>query len=159
MRHVYFSAENVEAPSKAPTLEAPSTPGLAKRPRAVILPSDVYFRHGKYSSSSDLNGFRQQQQQQPGVRLFGGRVVANSDVRSSSVDVGKVADYFLSSAKDISASSDSAMGGSIATASSVANSPLLLRSHFVECGPIGFYNGNCLIDVCTNIYIYIKQDT
>ena len=156
MRHVYFSAENVEAP----TLEALSTPGLAKRPRAVILPSDVYFRHGKYSSSSDLNGFRQQQQQQqPGVRLFGGRVVANSDVRSSSVDVGKVADYFLSSARDISASSDSAMGGSIATASSVANSPLLLRSHFVECGPIGFYNGNCLIDVGTNIYIYIKQDT
>ena len=141
MRHVYFSAENVEAP----TLEAPSTPGLAKRPRAVILPSDVYFRHGKYSSSSDLNGFRQQQQLQPGVRLFGGRVVANSDVRSSSVDVGKVADYFLSSAKDISASSDSAMGGSIATASSVANSPLLLRSHFVECGSIGFYYGNCLI--------------
>ena len=120
----HISAENIEAPSKAPTLEAPSTPGLARRPRAVILPSDMYFRHGKYSSSSDLNGFRQ-----PGVRLFGGQVAGGcSDIRSSSVDVGKAAaDYFLSPAKDISASSDSAMGGSIATASSVANSPLLLR--------------------------------
>ena len=114
----------MEAPSKAPTLEDPNTPGLAKRPRAVILPSDMYFRHGKYSSSSDLNGFRQPG---GGIRLFGGGQVANSDIRSSSVDVGKVADYFLSSAKDISASSDSAMGGSIATASSLANSPLLLR--------------------------------
>ena len=116
----------MEAPSKAPTLEAPSTPGLAKRPRAVILPSDMYFR-GKYSSSSDL-GFR------PGAlagsRLFSGGQVASSD-RSSSVDIGKVADYFLS-AKDISASSDSAMGGSIATSCSVANSPLLLRFKFVN---------------------------
>ena len=94
----------------------------------------MYFR-GKYSSSSDLlptpatrssvTGFR------PGAlsgsRLFGGGHVANSD-RSSSVDIGKAADYFFS-ARDISASSDSAMGGSIATASSVTNSPLLLRSN------------------------------
>ena len=142
---MYFSAENVEAPSKAPTLEAPSTPGLAQRPRAVILPSDMYFR-GKYSSSSDLfpspstrssvGGFR------PGA-LAGGRLLglggqgANSD-RSSSVDIGKVADYFLS-AKDISASSDSAMGGSIATASSVANSPLLLRFHSVSYLVLGHF--------------------
>ncbi len=132
-----------------PTAATASPSGSVRlgRPRAVVPPTgDMHHlcngsNASKFSSSTDLfpsstrssiSGFRSTVTAAGGgLRLIGshGGVGGPSSAaeRSSSIDIfnGGGGCFDFTGPKDISASSDSAMGGSLLTSSSATNSPLL----------------------------------